>query len=225
MQQQRIAIIPARGNSKGIPGKNLYPVAGRPLLSYTVRPALESGLFDAVVVSSESTEVLAVAAELGATPLRRPDELSGDDVHSVHVVLHAMEALALPPDSVVVMLLPTSPLRREEDIRAAVSRFEAGDADSVVSVCRQDHHLLHLRQVDADGLLRPLTDKNPNVQRQEMPPLFVLNGSIYVSRVGTLKSAGSFHRGRVAPFVMDRQRSVDLDRPDQIRDVELRLVS
>lgn len=225
MAQHRIAVIPARGNSKGIPGKNLYPVAGRPLLWYTVRPALESGLFDAVVVSSESAEILALASRLGATPLRRPDELSRDDVHAVHVVLDAVGALAPAPDAVVTMLLPTSPLRRAEDMAAAVAAFEAGDADSVVSVYRDVHHLLHFRTVDDDGLLQPLVDGDPNVQRQDMPPLYVLNGSIYVSRAGTLLEHRSFHRGRVAPFVMDRHRSIDVDRPDDIHDVELRLVS
>lgn len=225
MSQQRIAVIPARGNSKGIPGKNLHPVAGRPLLWYTVRPALESGLFDAVVVSSESPEILALASRLGATPLQRPEALSRDDVHAVHVVLDAVEQLALPPEAVVTMLLPTSPLRQVEDMAAAVAAFEAGDADSVVSVYQDVHHLLHLRQVDDQGLLRPLVAGDPNVQRQDMPPLYVLNGSIYVSLAGTLRRTGSFHRGRVAPFIMDRERSIDVDRPDDIHDVELRLVS
>lgn len=225
MSQTRIAVIPARGNSKGIPGKNLHPVAGHPLLWYTVRPALDSGLFDAVVVSSESPDVLAYASGLGAGTLRRPDTLSQDHVHAVHVVLHAVDALQLPDEAQVTMMLPTSPLRRAEDMGAALATFEAGDFDSVVSVYQDVHHLLHFRQVDGEGLLQPLVEADPNVQRQDMPPLYVLNGSIYVSRAGTLRRLGSFHRGRVGPFVMDRRRSIDVDRPDDIRDVELRLVS
>jgi CMP-N-acetylneuraminic acid synthetase len=225
MPVPRIAIVPARGNSKGIPGKNLHPVAGRPLLSYTLGPALQCGLFERVVVSSESPDILAYASSQGAEPLRRPDALSRDDVHSVHVVLNALESLSLPDESVVVMLLPTSPLRQAEDIAGAVSLFEATNADSVVSVCTDPHHLLHFREIDGEGLLRSVVDADPNVQRQDMPPLYVLNGSIYVSRAATLRALGSFHRGRVAPFVMDRRRSIDVDRPDDIADVELRLVS
>ena len=225
MSARRIAVVPARGNSKGIPGKNLHPVAGRPLLSYTVEPAIGSGMFDSVVVSSESPDVLAYASSLGAVPLSRPGSLSQDHVHSVHVVLHAIDALALEPDTVVSMLLPTSPLRGVDDIAGAVDRFERGDVDSVVSVYEDTHHLLHFRQVGTDGLLHPLIEGNPNVQRQDMSALFVLNGSVYVSTAAHLRACGSFHLGRVAPWVMDRARSIDVDRPTDIRDVELRLVS
>ncbi len=221
----RIAIVPARGNSKGIPGKNLHPVAGRPLLDYTLDAALHSGCFDQVVVSSESATILRHAEEYGATPLPRPTQLSQDHVHSIRVVLHAIDAVETTPETVVAMLLPTSPLRTSEDVSRAVAEFEAHDVDSLASVYESEKHLLCYRRLDADGHLEPLSDGDLNVQRQDVPPLYVLNGSIYLSTAGALARLGSFHRGRVRPFLMDRRDSIDIDGYTDIADAELRLVS
>ncbi len=220
---QRIAIIPARGNSKGIRKKNLYPVAGRPLLGYTVEAALTSGVFEDVVASSECDEVLRYACSLGATPHQRPARLSEDDVHSVEVVLDVVHAFALESDAVVSMLLPTAPLRGAELIREAVHAFEASDADSLVSVYRDAKHIFQLRRIGTDGLLEPLFAGNPNVQRQDVDELHVVNGSIYLSTAGTLIARGSFHLGRVMPFVMDRRLSVDVNTTEDIAEAEARL--
>lgn len=220
MGKKRYAVIPARGNSKGIVGKNLYPVAGRPLLSYTVGAALDSGLFHRVVVSSESEEVLDYAESLGAAPHRRPDQLSEDHVHSVHVVLDIVDTWRIPADDVVCMLLPTSPLRSRMDIAAAVTAFETGTADSVVSVYRDTKHLLNLRRIGSDGLLQQVVAGEPNVQRQEVDEIFVVNGSIYVSTAGTLRRLESFHLGRVRPFIMTRTSSVDVNTLEDIEEVE-----
>lgn len=222
---RRYAIIPARGNSKGIARKNLYPVAGRPLLFYTVSAALETGLFDQVVVSSESDEVLAYAASLGATPRVRPAHLSQDHVHSVHVVLDLIVAMAMDPDSVVAMLLPTSPLRPSADIAGAVRAFEGGAADSLVSVYRDTKHLLNLRRIGAGGLLERVVEGDPNVQRQELDELYVVNGSIYVSRAANLLERQSFHLGTVMPFVMGRRVSIDVNTLDDVEDVERALLA
>lgn len=222
----RIAIIPARGNSKGIPRKNLHPVAGRPLLAYTVDAALASGQFDEVIVSSECDHVLAQAVALGATPSRRPDHLSDDDVHSVRVVLDILAARGLPRDTLVTMLLPTSPLRTAEDIAKAMRSFEAGRSiadeavDSLVSVYRDGKHLMQFRRIGADGLLEPLLGGDPNVQRQDVAEHYVVNGSIYVSTAGTLLDRGTFHGGRVLPFLMDRSHSVDVNTAEDLQDVE-----
>jgi CMP-N-acetylneuraminic acid synthetase len=220
---QRVAVIPARGNSKGIKRKNLHRVAGRPLLGYTVDAALASGVFEDVIVSSECDEVLAYACSLGATPRRRPARLSEDDVHSVEVVLDVVRAFALDSDAIVSMLLPTSPLRGAELIREAVDAFEASDADSLVSVFRDTKHLFQLRRIDADGALEPLFEGNPNVQRQDVDELYVVNGSIYLSTADSLNARGSFHLGRVIPFVMDRRLSVDINTPEDIAEAEARL--
>lgn len=220
MAENRVAIIPARGNSKGIPRKNLLPVGGRPLLAYTVDAARSTGIFDEVIVSSESPEILAYAAKLGAVTIERPEQLSRDDVHSVHVVLDVIGARGYAPESIVAMLLPTSPLRTRADILHAYCAFRSSRADSLVSVYRDAKHLLQLRRISPDGLLVPLVDGEPNVQRQEIGDHYVVNGSIYFSTVEALVTHGSFHRGRVMPFLMDRSRSVDVNTVDDVADVE-----
>lgn len=220
MGNRRYAIIPARGNSKGIVGKNLYPVAGRPLLSFTVGAALDSGLFHRVVVSSESEEILDYAASLGASPHRRPTHLSQDHVHSVHVVLDVIDTWRFAADDVVCMLLPTSPLRSRTDIAQAVATFEAETADSVVSVYRDTKHLLNLRRIGGDGFLQQVVAGEPNVQRQDVDEIYVVNGSVYLSTAGTLRELESFHLGRVLPFVMSRSASVDVNTMEDIEEVE-----
>ena len=187
--------------------------------------ALETGLFDHVVVSSESDEILAYAASLGATPRLRPMRHSQDHVHSVHVVLDLIVALELEPDTVVSMLLPTSPLRSAADIAGAVRAFEAGDADSLVSVYRDTKHLLNLRRVGADGLLEQVVGGDPNVQRQELDELYVVNGSIYVSTAANLMERKSFHLGTVMPWVMGRRVSIDVNTLDDVEDVERALLA
>ena len=219
------AIVPARGNSKGIPGKNLTDLGGRPLLAYTLDAAAGSGVFDRVVVSSESPEVRRVAGALGAEALRRPPHLSADHVHTIHVVLHALDALGLPDDEMVAMLLPTSPLRLPADVTGAVDRFRAGGVDSVVSVYRSGHHLMHFRTAGEDGLLAPVGPGRLEVQRQEMDPLYVLNGSVYVSTAGHLRRRKSYHLGRVAPWIMDEGRSIDVDTAGDLARAALQLAS
>ncbi len=216
----RIAVIPSRGNSKGIFRKNLHLVGGKPLLGYTVEAALASESFTQVIVSSESEEILAYASELGATPSKRGDHLSRDDVHAIHVVLDVIRSGGFAPSTVVSMLLPTSPLRTEDDIAAALRAFEPSEVDSLVSVYRDEKHLLQLRRIRPDGLLEPLVDGDPNVQRQEVAEHYVVNGSIYFSRVGTLLNLGSFHLGKVMPFLMDRHRSVDINTWEDIKAAE-----
>jgi len=220
---ERYAIIPARGNSKGIVRKNLYRVAGRPLLSYTVDAALASATFDEVIVSSECDDVLAYATSLGAVAWKRPARLSADDVHSVEVVLDVVRSRELAPDVVVSMLLPTSPLRGAALVRMAIRTFEAARADSLVSVYRDTKHAMQTRRIGADGCLEALFPGNPNVQRQDIDELYVVNGSIYVSTAEALLAHGSFHLGRVIPFIMDRNVSIDINTYEDVGEVESRI--
>jgi len=221
---KRIAVIPARGNSKGILGKNLLPVAGKPLVDYTIDAAVESGMFDDVVVSSESDLVRGHAKMSGATTVPRPAFLSADDVHSVNVVLDYLERPGMAPETEVCMLLPTSPMRTATDIVGAFATWSASQADSLVSVYRDSRHILHFRTIGPDGLLQRFDDSDPNVQRQEMENLLVVNGSIYISTTSNLLERGSFHLGKVIPFIMDREHSVDVDSMDDVAEVE-RLLS
>src|SRR5919206_1460637 len=127
-----LGLIPARGGSKGIPGKNLAPVCERPLIAWTIGAACSASRLDRVVVSTDSDEIAAIARELGADVLARPAELARDETPMRDVLLHALDELGRP--EILVLLQPTSPLRRAEHVDAAVALLRATGADCVVSV-------------------------------------------------------------------------------------------
>lgn len=210
-----LAVIPARGGSKGIPGKNLIELGGRPLLDWTVEAALAATAVDEVVVTSDDGAVLARARELGVTAHRRPDRLARDEVHAVHAVL---EVLGTRPGSArpgtALMLLPTSPFRRAEDIDGAVDLLASTGAPAIISVVPLDKQLVHLRAIGPDGSLQAFVDQGQvNAQRQDQPPLYGLNGSVYVMGVEDLLAAGSFHVPGARPWVMTPETSVDINEP------------
>lgn len=219
-ENHSIAIIPARGNSKGIPQKNMFPICGNPLLFYTIRAALDSQVFDKVVVSSECNKILLYASDMGVDISKRSEALSSDDVHSVHVILDYIKSYTLSGDTIVCMLLPTAPLRNGSHIREAFSEYTNSNADSLVSVYQDTKHLMNFRRVNELGFLEPIYQGNPNIQRQELDPLYVVNGSIYFSRVKTLSEYQSFHLGKVAPFFMDRGVSIDINSLEDVAEAE-----
>ncbi|MFC2116875.1 cytidylyltransferase domain-containing protein [Bacteroidota bacterium] len=217
---EKIVIIPARGNSKGIPRKNLYPVAGNPLLYYTIKASKDSGQFDKIIISSEDEEILAYAKEMGVIPDRRNDELSTDNIHAVHVILDYVKVNNISPDTCVAMLLPTSPLRTSQDIIRAFEIFEKGNADSVLSVYESSKHIMNFRYIDEKGYLESIMEGDRNVQRQDMKKLYTVNGSIYISSAGNLLDSGSYHLGKVQPYIMPKSRSVDINSIEEIQEVE-----
>lgn len=219
-QDYSVAIIPARGNSKGIPKKNLYTVCGKPLLYYTITAAFESRVFDEIIVSSECDEVLAYASIMGATTSKRDEFLSRDEVHSIHVILDYIRSCKLSPDIFITMLLPTSPLRTASDIRTSLGKFKNSCADSLVSVYRDDKHRFSFRRINESGYLEQLFEGNPNVQRQELESLYVVNGSIYVSKVEALLKYKSYHIGNIVPFIMEKRVSIDINTLEDVAEIE-----
>lgn len=216
---EKVAIIPARGNSKGIKRKNLYPVAGKPLLFYTMKCALDCQKFDKIVVSSEDEEVLSFAMKMGVYTYKRPVELSNDNVHAIHVVLDYIIKEELASNFIVTMLLPTSPLRRAEDIVKAFEIFNTKKADSLVSVYRNSKHIMNFRFIDDHGHLRPFLNGELNFQRQDAESLYVVNGSIYISTVEALMKYRSYHAGMVVPYIMPKERSLDINSLEDIEEV------
>jgi CMP-N,N'-diacetyllegionaminic acid synthase len=191
-----LGVITARGGSKGIPGKNLKPLVGRPLIDYTVEAARASDVFDRVIVSTDDAEIASHARTRGCdVPFLRPAELAGDDTPHLPVMQHAVDWLAehqaYRPDAVVI-LQPTSPLRRAEDVREAVHLLEQSDADSVVSVTEVPAHMNPMRmlRVDNRGRATLFVTGEPVRRRinrrQDMPPAWVMNGAVYAFRARVL---------------------------------------
>lgn len=215
-----LAVVPARGGSKGIPRKNLADVGGRPLLAWTLKAAQDSGVIDELIVSTDDAEIASVAREWGASvPFIRPAELGRDEVHAVHTVLHALDWFeaehgALP--DIVLMLLPTSPLRRPQDIRACVNLLQRHPAPAAISVTDLGKYLNNLRYLDGDdlSLVDPNVDRNG--QRQTQRKIHAVNGSIFAARPALLRQHGTFHIDGACGHPMDPQHSIDINGPQDL---------
>ncbi|GIX18286.1 MAG: hypothetical protein KatS3mg119_2472 [Rhodothalassiaceae bacterium] len=205
-----LALIPARGGSKGVPGKNIRPLAGRPLIAWTIEAARASRFIDRVVLSSDNEDICRIAAAYGCeVPFRRPPALARDDTPGIAPVLHALEQL--PGYDHLVLLQPTSPFRTTEDIDAAITRCIDTGAPSVVSVTPASQHPSWMYHIEEDGRLTHLLGEEPLARRQELPRIYALNGAIYVAHVPTLlKEKRLILPGTIA-HVMPRARSLDID--------------
>lgn len=206
-----LALVPARGESKGVPRKNLRQVGGKPLIAWTIEQALAVPGLDRIVVSSDDHEILSVAREWGAdTPFVRPAELASDTTPGVDPVLHALEQL--PGYDVVVLLQPTSPLRRPDDIAGCLRHTFASGAPACISVTIAEPSPCWMFRMDAATRLRPLLDEGPlPTRRQDLVPVYVINGAIYVAAVDWLRQHRTFVTPETVGFVMPPDRSLDLD--------------
>lgn len=211
-----LAVIPARGGSKGIPRKNIRPLLGRPLLHYSIESALAAQSVTDVAVTSEDDEILSIAAAFPRVELvRRPQHLSEDHAQTPPVVLHALEEMERRRGAsyeIVVLLQPTTPLRTADDIDKAIKRFEETDADTVVSVVRTPginpewmKRVIGDRLVDLDAVLPEMG------RRQDADPIYIRNGAIYAARLPHFKETGSFKSGICRPFLMSEETWVNID--------------
>lgn len=219
-----LALIPARGGSTGMPGKNLALLAGRPLLAYTCDAVRTSARVTRAAVSTDSEEIAAAARALGvAAPFLRPADLATDDTTMLDVVRHALDELG-DPDA-VVLLQPTSPLRRGAHIDEAIELWAETGADSVVSVVPVPHafsppSLLRL----VAGRLVPYEDGERPTRRQDKPTVYARNGpAVLVTRPATVR-AGSLYGDDVRPYVMAPEDSIDIDDRFDLELAELLLV-
>lgn len=216
-----LGLIPARGGSRGIRGKNIVPLAGKPLLQWTIEQARASERLSRTVVSTDSAEIAAVAVELGVPVLDRPTELAADDTPMLDVVRHAIDATGA---SAIVLLQPTSPLRTARDIDAAIDLWRAGGADSVVSVVRVPHNLTPtslLRRTD-DGTLQPYAGEGES-RRQAKPVLYARNGpAVLVVSAETVRD-GSLYGEHPRGYEMSALESIDIDTPEDLELAELLL--
>jgi CMP-N,N'-diacetyllegionaminic acid synthase len=216
-----LGIITARGGSKGIPGKNLKLLAGRPLLDYSIDAANDTPL-DRLILSTEDKKIADAARALGCeVPFMRPAELARDETPHLPVIQHAVKWLqdqqGYTPD-IVLTLQPTSPLRSAADIAAALRMLELSDADSVVSVSEVTAHAHPMRmlKVDEHGLAKLFATgepvRNRINRRQDLPKAWVMNGAIYACRTKVLFAAQpSLYGDRVVAYPMPPERSISID--------------
>ncbi|QBG47496.1 acylneuraminate cytidylyltransferase [Verrucomicrobia bacterium S94] len=206
-----IAIIPARGGSKGIPRKNIYPFNGKPLISWTINAALQSSYINAVVVSTDNAEIARVAKDCGAEVVIRPNEISSDIASSEDALIHTLENLNEKPD-LTVFLQCTSPLTRSEDIDCCIKKLIDLDADSAFTAT-ESHRFLWRKTDHAEGINH---NSRERLRRQDMEPEFAENGAVYVMKTdGFLKSRHRFF-GKTVIAEMPSTRSWEIDTPDDL---------
>jgi CMP-N,N'-diacetyllegionaminic acid synthase len=207
-----LAVIPARGGSKGIPRKNLVPIAGKPLIVWTIEQALDVPGLD-VAVSTEDAEIAAVSREAGARVIERPADLAQDNTPTEPVVLHALEVTerSSGPVEAVLLLQATSPVRRPGTLARAVADLSRRGLDSLVGVVEQPPFLW---SQDADGLARPAYDHLHRPRRQDLTPAarrYRETGSLYVTKTEIYRRHGNRLGGRIGLFVMEEVEGVDID--------------
>lgn len=224
-----LAFIPARGGSKGIPHKNITPLAGEPLIAYTIKAAKESIYIDDVIISTDSESIAEVARDYGAqVPFMRPADLSGDKAKIIEAVLHGLDTLQKKGDSydVLVLLQPTQPLRTSYHIDRSIESFFHNGERPLVSVSQVTDSPLLIRSINENGDLLPLLSSKSTVRRQDMPAYYRVNGCIYINKTDELTLETSFNDNNV-PFIMEKQYALDIDEPEdlQLADFYLRYFS
>lgn len=206
-----LAVIPARGGSKGLTRKNIRKLGGRPLIAWTLAAAQASRRIDRCIVSTDDQEIAAVARACGGdVPFMRPAELATDTATAQDVLEHTLEQL--PGFDIVVILQPTSPLRSNADIDGTIETMLDHDATSCVSVVEPGKSPYWSYTVNARNQLTPLLDPAfSRMRRQDLPQAFVLNGAVYAAHRQWLLDNGSALGEGTVPYVMPVERSVDID--------------
>jgi CMP-N,N'-diacetyllegionaminic acid synthase len=222
-----LGIIPARGGSKGIPRKNIVPLLGKPLLAYTAEAALAAKRLSRVVLSTEDEEIAKIGREWGLeVPFLRPRELARDDTPTLPVLQHALRWLEENEGDFfqyICILQPTHPLRRAADIDGCIELMEREQADTVITILPVPHHYnphwVYFQ--DKSGPLHLSTgETNPIPRRQELPPAFHREGSVYVSRRDIVMTQESYYGNRLLGYLIDPARSVNIDGPQDLEKVE-----
>lgn len=216
LNHRLLGIIPARKGSKRVLDKNIRPVGGKSLIARTIETALSVDCFDRLVVSSDADAILDIAAQYEPRlALRRPSNISGDLSPAIEYVIHALnsiESMGEGPFHAIAILQPTSPFLSPNDIRAALDVFNTTHADSVTSVVRVEHtlHPVKYKTLEGDRLHAYFEEENGRVSAQDLPPIYVRNGAIYISRREVV-DRGQIIGADCRAYVMPRERSIDIN--------------
>lgn len=205
-----LAVIPARGGSKGVHKKNIRELAGKPLIAWTIEEAKKSQYLDRLILSSEDQEIIEVGKEYGCeVPFVRPKELSKDDTPGIQPVLHALNQFK--SYDYVVLLQPTSPLRTASDIDGCIEKCVKSIAPTCVSVTEAEKTPYWMYHLNKESQMVPLLNDKDVYRRQEAPECYVLNGAVYAARIDYLLEHHSFVTKDSLGYIMPKTHSLDID--------------
>lgn len=210
-----LAVIPARGGSKGLPRKNIRTFAGKPLIAWSIEEALKVTAINTLICSTEDEDIAAIARDHGCpVPFMRPRELAGDQVSGIDVLVHALEFYRSRQTffDVLINLQCTSPLRTAAHIEEAITFFQKKKAENLISVCEAEHNPHWMMTLTSKGTLIPLMDNvYISKRRQELPQVYRPNGAIYMARIDNFLSHRDFKSPAPVPYIMTSRNSVDID--------------
>lgn len=220
MSEKPVCIIPARGGSKRIPRKNILPFNGRPLISWSIKTALESDVFSQVIVSTDDDEIREVAMEAGATiPFVRSEDLANDYATTAEVLLDALSRIEHSKHA--CCLYPTAPLLKAEDFRIAYANMLRHDADSIIAVTEYDFHPLRAFEVDNSNRLSFKWQENAHTRSQDLPQLLHDAGAFYFFNTDRFKASRALVMEKTIGHPIERMRAVDIDTPQDFEFAEL----
>lgn len=219
-----LAIIPARGGSKGIPNKNIMAISGKPLIAYTIDAGKKSKYIDEIIVSTDSEVIKVIAQQYGAkVPFLRPEELSNDTSKSIDVVMHSIDFYKKNDINFdyVILLQPTSPLRTFKHLDEAIEKLIESNSTSLVSVCEACENPVLMRSIENEKLKEVISFEGTNLRRQDLPTFYIFNGALYINSNDMLVNKKKFVDENTIPYVMNKESSIDIDTMLDARLVEL----
>ncbi len=209
-----IALIPARGGSKGLPGKNIKSLAGKPLINWTIEVAKKCAFIDRVIVSTDDEQIAEVSRQAGAdVPFIRPAQYATDHATGTQVIMHALEWLKSNDQAadILVLLQPTSPLRVMQDLETALLLYIEKNA-AIVSVCEVNHHPFWMNTLPTNLSLKDfLRPEIKDANRQDLPIYYQLNGAIYIKSFDEFIKDETFFTENTYAYIMPKERSIDID--------------
>jgi len=219
MKYKILGIIPARGGSKGIPKKNIISIAGKSLLAWTIEEAKKSRFLNKIVVSSDDPQIISVAEKYNCEIIKRPKRYATDYASSASVIIHALKYLKkeenYTPD-IIVLLQPTSPLRTFVDIDKAIKIFIRKRAEALISITEWDNKCLKCFFMKKGILQGIVNNEFPFMSRQILPKIYIPNGAIYIVLEKKFRKHKKLFLKKTIGFLMDKEKSIDLDSPQDI---------
>ena len=226
MEHKILAIIPARGGSKGVKRKNLRILGNKPLINWSIEEVKKSKLINKIVVSTEDDEIAQVSENAGVCVIKRPMELALDDSPTIEAIIYTLDKLKNQnyiPDY-VMLLQCTTPFRTSKDIDNAIKLLIENEkkADSLISVSLEESIPYWLKTIDNDGVLYDFIkyDKKKFTRRQDFKKVYRLNGAIYISKIDKIYENRSFESKRTMSYIMDKQSSIDIDTENDLNYAE-----